>query len=188
MYAATNQTRPVKPRQPSETLDSFLFDLRKHVWSHATDTYRDYVRAVKEEDRLFARAMQLAVPGLNAFREAKEESIMRVVDVAVRQATSELHKQMQQRIDELRAKYVTPLDEYKERLERHDWFYSYSDDNLVWRAGLASQYKLILEAANRPEEDRQQWIDAFKNAWAVSYERELDWEKTLAAARTAPTE
>ena len=34
---------------------------------------------------------------------------------------------------------MIPLPEYYDMLARHDWFYEYSDDNAVWRRGVASE-------------------------------------------------
>lgn len=33
-------------------------------------------------------------------------------------------------------------DEFKEILEKHDWFYSMSDDHRVWKAGVAAEGRI----------------------------------------------
>lgn len=38
------------------------------------------------------------------------------------------------------------MDEYIKLLQSHDWFYNYSDDHRVWRAG-EEQYKKIMALA-----------------------------------------
>lgn len=40
------------------------------------------------------------------------------------------------------------LDEYKNALRHHDWFYAYSDDHSVWKKGSAIA-KALLEAQLR---------------------------------------
>lgn len=158
----TQQTQHRAPRAPSEPFEEFVQALYNHHWSHGSDNYRDYIRAVKKEDELFARAMQHAIPGLDAFRAIKEESLMTIVSAAVRQAEQDLTSRFQARIDNLRAKYMSPLDVYKEKLEQHDWLYSGSDDNGVYRRGVESEHALVLEANGRPSYERQTWIDAYR--------------------------
>jgi len=38
------------------------------------------------------------------------------------------------------------LDAYIDRLKAHDWFYQHSDDSRVFKAGQASEHKLLREA------------------------------------------
>ena len=42
------------------------------------------------------------------------------------------------------------LSEYYDQLERHDWFYEYSDDHSVWTRGNQSLAKLQMAAAESP--------------------------------------
>lgn len=35
------------------------------------------------------------------------------------------------------------MDEYIKLLQSHDWFYNYSDDHRVWKAGEASYNKIV---------------------------------------------
>lgn len=41
---------------------------------------------------------------------------------------------------------VEAFEAYAKRLKNHDWFYEYSDDGNVWRAGLQAQKNLIADA------------------------------------------
>lgn len=43
------------------------------------------------------------------------------------------------------------LGEYYDELEKHDWFYDYSDDHSVWRRGQAARNKLSSIASQSPE-------------------------------------
>jgi hypothetical protein len=177
----TPQRRPV--RAPIESFDDFMNVLRAHVWSHSCNNHRDYIKAVKKEDELFSRAMQQNIPGLDAFRQVKEDSIMAIVNAALRQAERTWVDHYQGRIDKLRARYMTPLDIYKERLEQHDWHYDYSDDVRVYKAGTLAQHQLVLEAANRSTYDRQEYIDAYLDAHEAQHKRRPEWIKLLAMAR-----
>ena len=46
--------------------------------------------------------------------------------------------------------YVEAFEAYAKRLKNHDWFYEYSDDGSVWRAGLQAQKSLIADARAYP--------------------------------------
>lgn len=173
----TTQQRP--PRAPIESFDTFAFDLCAHVWSHSCNNHRDYIKAVKKEDELFSRAMQQNIPGLDAFRQAKEDSIMAIVAAAVRQAEHTWVDHYQGRIDKLRARYMTPLDIYKERLEQHDWHYDYSDDLRVYKAGASAQHQLVLDADSRAKQGEGQYIDAFLDAYEVQRSHRPQWTKIL---------
>ena len=44
------------------------------------------------------------------------------------------------------ASFDQKLQEYKKKLEAHDWYYSWSDDNRVWRSG-ETNLKHLMEIA-----------------------------------------
>jgi hypothetical protein len=44
------------------------------------------------------------------------------------------------------------LEEFEKALKGHDWYYEYSDDNRVWRAGTA-RYEEILKASRQLTEE-----------------------------------
>lgn len=50
------------------------------------------------------------------------------------------------------------LDEYKNALSRHDWFYAYSDDHSVWQRG-SQQAKELREAQLRLDPTYSLWND-----------------------------
>ena len=43
------------------------------------------------------------------------------------------------------------LKQYEKKLKAHDWYYQYSDDHGVWRAGKAAHDALWAEAKQSPE-------------------------------------
>lgn len=45
---------------------------------------------------------------------------------------------------------VMNLTQLWDQLDRHDWFYNYSDDHRVWSAGLAEESRLRAEAGRIP--------------------------------------
>ena len=53
-----------------------------------------------------------------------------------------------------------PEEQFRLMLSRHDWYYSYSDDNRVWRAGEASWKAIQVMLKEHPE--FQSILDAFK--------------------------
>lgn len=172
-------------RRPTETLIDLITALRYHTWAHRTTNYRDYVNAVRQEDLLFARAMQLAVPGLDAFRQAREDAVLEVVNVVVSQVELELTARYQTRINELRAKYMSELDVYQEELSQADWYFDSADDLLMYQRGATEQHKLVLKAHNRPEAERFLWINVFKAAYANAHGNEANWEKLVALAKAS---
>jgi hypothetical protein len=145
-------------RRPTETLEQFVAALEKHQWSNFTNSYCDFCTRFKEEDRLFARAMQLGPRGVDAFHQAREEMISGIVHAAVRQAQQNTAEMYKQRIAEMREKFMRPIDHFKEKLDRHDWTYEYSDDNKSWKAAAANENLLIAEALAGGDE----FIEAFK--------------------------
>ena len=45
---------------------------------------------------------------------------------------------------------IEAFEAYTKRLKNHDWFYEYSDDGSVWRAGNQAQKNLIADARAYP--------------------------------------
>lgn len=45
---------------------------------------------------------------------------------------------------------ATALQDFYDRLERADWYYDFSDDDRVWRAGTAAFQRLRAEAHSDP--------------------------------------
>lgn len=180
-----NRARRVESqsRRPTETLVDLITALRHHTWAHRTTNYRDYVIAVRQEDLLFARAMQLAVPGLDAFRRAREDALLEMVEMAVSQVEQELTATYRTRINELRAKYMSEIEVYQEELAQADWYFDSADDLLMYQRGATEQHKLVLKAHNRPEVDRVLWINAFKVAYASAHNAAANWDKLVALAK-----
>jgi hypothetical protein len=61
---------------------------------------------------------------------------------------------------------MTNLDEYKQMLASHDWFYHYSDDHSVWKQGQANISRLRAIAKESPEHElayKEACDNVFKN-------------------------
>ena len=53
--------------------------------------------------------------------------------------------------------------EYYEMLKNHDWYYDFSDDHEVWKAGNAN-IRLIRAIAEAKQADYKRMFDAFEKA------------------------
>lgn len=66
------------------------------------------------------------------------------------------------------AEEIAALDAFKEKLERHDWFYYFSDDGRVYNAGEAASKALVNETKNGPIEFKR----AYNQAHAKRFNQE----------------
>lgn len=53
------------------------------------------------------------------------------------------------------------LETYKKRLKAHDWYYQYSDDHSVWRAG-SSEHNILWSIAKQSPEHLKAYQDMRK--------------------------
>lgn len=54
------------------------------------------------------------------------------------------------------------LEAFKQKLERHDWFFYFSDDSRVYNAGEATSKALVNETKNGPIEFKKAYNEAHK--------------------------
>lgn len=59
------------------------------------------------------------------------------------------------------------LDQFREMLQRHDWFYSWSDDHRVWSSG-ENYSNLIRNLAKNGNDD---WKRAYNTEFAKNFHR-----------------
>ena len=66
------------------------------------------------------------------------------------------------------------FNEYETRLKNHDWFFVYSDDHRVWRAGKSVQESLAYTAKQHPiyMAAHQLWAKSVRNRPA-----DMSWEQ-----------
>lgn len=110
--------------------------LNNHAWSFEAKSFFQFFAALKQE-RIFERM-------------ASHPHLAREYAYAQRRA---VHKMIAAAKDEQMEEFKNRLDLYKtgneefdsfcDMVRRHDYYYSYSDDNCVWKAGEASRQKIL---------------------------------------------
>jgi hypothetical protein len=155
--------------QTTESFEDFTTDLYAHVWAHTTNNYGDFIQQTKAEDRLFSRAMSQSLRGLDTFRRAKEDSIRSLINTAVHQAVNTERTKTQEKMAKMKADYeaiMTPeqkeLMEFRESLERHDWWYDYTDDRVVWNNADSRHKALLKEAREKGKPFEEMWLTVYK--------------------------
>lgn len=125
-----------------------------HQWADPKDPHNEYWRAMKAEHRLFKLAQSLGGRGVELYRAAHENHLAQSNAVSYRngmdyqrQNDSNVLAIMKKQLQECREKYMKPIDVFKEKLDKHDWYYDFSDDISVFRAGKANEASLMKEAA-----------------------------------------
>lgn len=61
------------------------------------------------------------------------------------------------------------LQQYKERLEKHDWYYSFSEDGRIYDSGLAEEKELKKLAENNPS-----FMKAYQNKFDKLFKKKSD--------------
>lgn len=83
--------------------------------------------------------------------------------------------------------FVPPevLENYIEQLTNHDWFYSYSDDNRVWRSGVEREKYLVDLSKTHPmfAEAYKAWL-TYINTLVQSMDRQVRHDAQLKRDRT----
>lgn len=181
-----NQTKkPFDYEQFNQDLNSLRIHLEHRSWTFQTNNYRDFLILQEEEKDLFVWANKLGIQGVTAYidaqREALDDTLRERVARAVKQNESGWKSRvdfLEKRVEELRTK-LPAVERYKEELERHDWFYSYSDDGSVWRNGDRRRKELIQMA----KEGGKELQDALVAKWDAVYKTTgTIWEALLKKA------
>jgi hypothetical protein len=66
----------------------------------------------------------------------------------------------------------TPIEEFKQLLKSHDWFFEYSDDMRVWRNG--HNEKLQIQRITQLNPDLKALYDEYAN-WQFNKGKKPDW-------------
>jgi hypothetical protein len=150
-------------------LNQFNEDLWAHTWSFQCDNYADYMLALKKEPEFARRAELLGKQGVDlhrwAIKRKQELQLRQVVKAEFQVEVDRLRQEIERQKGEVlrvKQKYMRPVDEFEAELERHDWFYDYSDDNNTYRAGKAAE-KRLLQIAKEGGVDFQNVIVALWN-------------------------
>jgi hypothetical protein len=64
------------------------------------------------------------------------------------------------------------IDQYLDKLKRHDWFYNFSDDMRAWRKGDLEKQELKAIYNNLSDLERQEALDAFTDMYMRMYKPE----------------
>lgn len=149
------------------TFEQFAEMLDNHTWADPAMAHNDYWKAAKAESKLWRLAQTLAGRGVEMYRQGHFEHLggIRHAEYDKGAETYKLITDnaiafLKKQLEETRQKYMTPLDLFKEKLDKHDWYYLYSDDVTVYRSGLAKEEALFKEA----KEGGILFIDAFNQA------------------------
>ncbi len=128
--------------------------LSDHQWADPQSPHNEYWRAMKAEQRLFKLAQSLGGRGVEMYRISHENHLAQARAVSYRsgmdyqrQSDATILATVKRQLENCRAKYMTPLDLFKEKLDKHDWYYEFSDDITVYRSGKANEAALMKEAA-----------------------------------------
>lgn len=156
-----------QPTNTSVTYEQLAAMLKAHQWADPAAGHHQYWKAAKAESKLWRLAQSLGGRGVEIYREAHFAHLD-----AIRQAEylkgTETHKRivdpsiayLKKQLEQTRAKYMTPLDHFKEKLDKHDWYYEFSDDITVYRAGKANEAALEKEA----KESGPEFVQALSEA------------------------
>ena len=152
---------------PVRTPTPFTFEqlndmLNRHTWADPKADHSDYWRAMKSEASLFKVAQSLGGRGVEIFRQAHwahiEASRQAEYDKAYeasRLGDKRIVDFLKKQLEETRNKYMKPIDFFKEKLEKHDWYYQYSDDINVYRAGKTKEEEINKAMEQGGEEFRR---------------------------------
>lgn len=111
--------------------------LRGHSWSFEAKSFYSFFGALKQE-RIFER-MASSHPHLTReFAYAQRNAVHKLIA----QAKAEQMQEFQSRL-ELYKTGDQEFDEFRDAVMRHDYYYQYSDDGSVYRAGNAQREKII---------------------------------------------
>ena len=57
------------------------------------------------------------------------------------------------------------IQEFYDELEKHDWFYAYSDDHRVWKKGADNRMRLLRLISENGEQFEKLYDDFAKYIW-----------------------
>lgn len=107
-----------------------------HVWSFekGTDNYYEFCKAARREWELLNMAMRAKEDGAVM---VKDYYLVRrnAIGLQIQAAEAKLREQYKEEIEDALLTGDKEFDDFRIQVRRHDFWYSYSDDGNVWRAG-----------------------------------------------------
>ena len=136
-----------------KALAQFTEKLEEHLWSFMAVSYHDLTTAQAAEVELFKEAQHLGIQGVDEFVYHRGLVLDTMTTAAYhrgydaqKKLSDDYVEHLRKQLEETRQKYMKPIDFFKEKLEKHDWYYDFSDDIAVYRRGKAAEKKKKKEA------------------------------------------
>lgn len=115
----------------------FINTLKKRVWQFQARSFYRLFEAIK-----FDRQIERLIGKDPYFAEAyQREMVVAIHDQYVRPALEKSRKDQQLRLELYRTGDKN-FDDFVDMVHAHDFYYAYSDDNRVWRAGSESEKRI----------------------------------------------
>ncbi len=155
-------------------------EMQSHVFSFSStiDNYRAYMLAQAKEREFLVRAQRLGKAGIDTYRYYTNVAIGGMLSDKIMEVRKELQQAWSKRLDDVRNKYMQPIDFYRETLANFDWTHPMSDSMHVNNNGADRQQKLIDEAIAGGEEFKQAFKEAYEKGWSYGNPGTVwDWDK-----------
>ena len=172
--------KPFDREQFRKDLNSLRLHLEHRSWTFQADNYRDFLILQEEEADLFALATKLGMLGVKSYidaqRAAMDDLIRPQIGEEVRRNDAnwrEVVEALRKQVEEVKQKYMTPVDLFKEELDKHDWWTDSSDSLSVYKAGEASLKKLLQKA----KQGGYDFQCAIVDKWNVTYKVNTCWRE-----------
>ena len=134
------QNQPAKKKYPTlTTLETYRRQLSEHRWiiPFNENSYAALFEQQKQEHFLWMTAFRGGIAYVNAFYQSKQQA----VNILQRSICKEYHDAAKEKYKQLIEK--GEFDQFRQEVNRHDWYHFMSDDNGVWRRGRQSEQKLL---------------------------------------------
>ena len=185
-----NNSRQAKtsPNQSGKPSDQEVYDfyetVRNRDWSIYADTYCDVVRLHREERQLFDMAMRVGTGGLYEFITEQRWMLWNKIEAEFKERLDRDLATYRDRVEEMQKllEEHAPLYCFERKCESHDWYYHYSDDNRVWRAGNDREAALLDYAKSKGRE----YMSVFEKCAAKNGRGGVNWG--LPVEEVKPTE
>ena len=137
-------TTKTKTRPPVMDYETFRDNVSNFTFPEETDSYRDYIAAQRREHLLFEEAVRGGMRYVDLFRNYQQNWAKKKLDEQHQQLVKEAHESLQKA-------YKTgdkAFDIFTALCRKHDFWYAYSDDIIVYRNGNESynQIQAMIEA------------------------------------------
>ena len=138
-----------------ESLEKFEEVMREFRFPHETDSYYDFIIAQENANQLFHFTMQKGFPWMQIYITAstrKVEQLRQSAYEAMRLA--DYHKKQAEIAGNTGDE---EFDNFRKACQSHDWYFSYSDDNAVWRRGNEVEKSLMAQVGKHEGKYRDYW-------------------------------